>query len=148
MKKKQYIKPIILLLIGVFLVSGCSSDSIVLEGVVYEGEVSEMTGEVSIVGPASGARVWAIDEPDNVAECDSEGFYEIQLEAPFTIGSTPTRIITLIANYRAKDEQIGVEAKLGETNQVRDFLVWQHHEECFESPRDTNDEEDQDFELP
>ncbi|MGM0440881.1 MAG: hypothetical protein ACQEQC_00435 [Elusimicrobiota bacterium] len=145
---KNHIKTFCLLLCGIFLGAGCSSDNVKLEGKVWDAHKDPSTNLIVIDGPASDGIVWAQSEPDNVAECDNDGNYELELEAPFSIGSTPSRVYTLIANYQGSDEQISVTASLGETNQVRDFVIYEHHEESWESPRDSENEEGDGGDIP
>lgn len=126
---KGNIKLLIVLLI--IAASGCARQDVKFEGKVYEGFVDK-DGLVTLLGPATTAEVWAESTPSVVVEVDDNGDYLLSLRAPFSIGSAPVKEYTLIAtrggSLGGADEKIIVKGVIGETNKVRDFLLYQHTE--------------------
>ena len=118
------------ILAAALAVTGCQKKEIKFSGRVLEGVWNDVQERVDVTGIVAGAKVWEEMEPSEYAVSDANGEYTLVLEAPFTIGAMPQKEYKLLASgVNGFDDRITVYGIMGKTNQVRDFLLYEHNKE-------------------
>ena len=126
-------KNLILFTLSLAVLTGCQKKEIVFEGKVLEGIWNEDLNRVDVEGVVPGAKIWDELNPSVYAVSDANGEYSLTLESSFTLGALPMKEYKLIsAGGNGFDDRVTVYGIIGKTNQVRDFLLYEHYKETWD----------------